>query len=171
MSGECQFQVVGVSGGAKEDRHAMEGNAFIMALENALREQVALGLFGITGDQFWRLSSGLRGEEPFWIEILRILEHCVGQGEDRGGAAIVVFEFVEPHAREGILKLEHIFRMGAAKTVDALGVVPDDHHVVVVAPEEPHNFGLEFGRVLVLVDQDGLVVRPESAAAGLMEAE
>ena len=61
------------------------------------------------------------------------MEDGVGQGEDRSCAAIVVFEFVEPHVGEGVLKLQHVFRVGTAKAIDTLGVVTDDQISALLA--------------------------------------
>ena len=63
------------------------------------------------------------------------MENGVGQGE-LGMCCDSCVRVCRAARREGVLKLQHVFRMGTAKAIDTLGVVTDDHHVVMVAAED-----------------------------------
>ena len=55
----------------------------------------------------------------------------------------------------------HIVDICRAKSVNALGIVSDDHDVVMAGTKEAYKFRLDACAVLILVDENPLVLSPE----------
>ena len=94
-------------------------------------------------------------------EVLRLTARVVGDDRVRGvkdvlGGAVVLIEHDDRGVREGLLELEDVADVCAAKAIDGLVAVADHGDVVVLLAEEQHDLVLGAVGVLVLVDKDVL---------------
>jgi hypothetical protein len=93
----------------------------------------------------------------FFVLFRCAADDLVRDVEDRLRAAVVLLERDDLRAGKVFGKIHDVAEIRAAKRVDALRVVADDHDVIVRRGEQPHDVGLEAIGVLVFVDHDEAV--------------
>jgi len=92
-----------------------------------------------------------------FAELLRVRgDRGVGEGEDLGDGAVVCLDDVFGRTGVFVGKVEDVAEVGSAPRVDGLGIVADDHEIVLRGGEEVDELGLEGVGVLILVDEDPL---------------
>ena len=163
---QLELDHVGVPRGTAEDGDLGERNPLLAKRQDALAEVLGLGgvVEGADEDRF--LLAGDLGEESLREPLLGPAQHRVAEVEDGLGAAVVLFEHRRRAIGEELGKVDDVAEVGAAKRVDALGVVPHHHHVAVARCQQGGDLGLEPVGVLVLVDQDVSVGRRQARPHG-----
>jgi hypothetical protein len=135
-------------------------------LQDALAHEARLEVLGGRPDQGRHLALRPGGDQVLAVPLCRAGDHLVRQGQDLGGAAVVLGELDDAGAGELLGKLQDVLEARPAEGVDALGVVPDGHHVVVAVGQQPHHAPLQPVGVLVLVHHDVAEHRPDPLPLG-----
>ena len=156
-AGEFHLQFHGVKMGAVEHSHFFERHSFFVELEDALGDEFGLLAAVGEGDEGGALV-GRRagGAEVFGVLLFVVGDGGVGDGEDFGATAIVGFDLVDLGVGVALGEVEDVAEVCAAPRVDGLGVVADDHDVVVAGGEEFDEVVLEVVGVLIFIDEDVL---------------
>ena len=110
------------------------------------------------------LPFGFAGEQALGVLLPGPGDDGVGQVQDGLGAAVVLLQLDEAGAGEEAGEFHDIAEIGAPEGIDALGVVPHGHDVVVGEGQQPHQVRLQEVGVLVFVHHQVLEALREAAA-------
>jgi hypothetical protein len=80
----------------------------------------------------------------------------IGYGQDLGRAAVVGLDFVNFRPGIAFWKLQDVLEVCPTPRIDALGVIPHHHHILVPGRQQINDLALETVRVLILIHQDEL---------------
>src|SRR3989442_1137592 len=169
---EFDLQVERVEAGAEQDGDLPQGHAFLPQFQDALRDEPRLRVLVRRCDQHRRGALALTGEQRLGVLLRRLVDDLVGQREDRLRAAVVLLQLEDLRAGEQLGEVHDVAERRPAERVDALGVVPHHHHVVVREGGLADELGLQAIRVLVLVHHDvavGVRDAPPDAFVRLQE--
>ena len=163
---QFRFQKNTVMRSPKEHRLPPQVDAFFAVLQDPLYDEFRLIVLRLAGDQKRFLPLGPLGPEVLSVSLGREPDDLVGGGEDRAGAAVVLFE--RNQRRAGILfrEIEDIADRGRAKRIDGLGIVADNGQSATVRAKLFQDFGLQAVGVLVLVHQYTIEQLPDPRPSG-----
>ncbi len=158
--------VVAVEDGDLRQRHAL-----VDALEDLLGDERRLRL-GARGGRHDRQLAALADRAEVLGELLLVLrDRRVGELEDRRQRPVVGLEAEHAAAGVALGEGQDVGELGAAEGVDRLGVVADDHEVLLRAERRVDDVGLQPVGVLVLVDEDVAEAGGELAADVVVAAQ
>lgn len=165
-SAQFEFELETVMGGAKEGGLAIEGDAFVRLVENAIDDGFGLGLLITAADESGCDAAGADGVKRLFVALLGFRNDGVSDVEDGLRAAVVIFEGDDGCAGELLWEIEDVADGGGAEGVDRLGIVANDGDAGAVGTQVLENRGLEAVGVLVFVDKDVGEAFAEMAIAG-----
>jgi hypothetical protein len=156
-TGQLDLELQRLEVGPVEDADLGEGGPLVAQLEDPLRDELGLLQEVLRADDGDRDAALARRDEGLLVAARVERDRGVGEPEDLRRRAVVRLEAVDRGARIAVGEAEERLGVGAAKGVDRLGVVADDHDVLRlrVLREEVDDLRLEAVHVLELVDEDG----------------
>ena len=113
----------------------------------------------------------LAGKQALLVSLPGAPDNFVGETQDRLGAAVVLFEGYDPGAGKLFGKVHDVAEIGAAKGIDTLGVVADDHDVVMGCGQKADDLGLKPVGILEFIHHDEAVGVGEAAANFLVACQ
>ena len=75
-------------------------------------------------------------------------------------AAVIHLDLEDPRVRIAFGKFENVLKIRAAPRIDRLGIIADDHHVLVIERQRINEISLDFVRILIFIDKNKLKLPP-----------
>ena len=128
--------------------------ALVVQVENLRGSPPALFVVAVTAVHGNALPFTVRRPNDLFNLVFVVGDDAVGGIDDVLRRPVVLLEFVEGKIRVVLLEVEDVLDVGAAETVNRLGVVTDDTEVLTQGRELLDDEVLGEVGVLVLVHQD-----------------
>ena len=151
--GQLDFQIKGVKTGAEQDRHFIQRHAFLPQLQDFLRDEPGLRVFTNRLDQSRSFTLPFLGKQRFTVFFRCAFKDVVGQRQDGLRTSVILFQLEHSGPRKQRGKFHNVPKRSAAKRVDRLRIISDDHHVLMRGGKFPYHVRLKPVGVLILVDQ------------------
>ncbi len=143
--------------GAVQHRHLGQGNALIAQLQHALRDEGRFLVDVVEGDRRRPLPCRAHGAEGLLVLLGVVRDAGIRQRENARHTAVIHFETENFGLGIALRKFQNVGVVRAAKLVNGLTVVPDDHQVAaILGGEELDDLGLQVIGVLVLIHEQVL---------------
>ena len=161
--GELQLDLHRVVVGTVEDGDLAEVDSFVVEFQHALGDKGGLLIVGGERNEGRFCDRGLADGPELLGKLARIVQDGgIGQFQHLRNTAVVRLDPVDDGVGVALGELKDVCEIGPAPRVDRLGVVTDDHDVLMGSRQRVDQSGLEAVGVLVLIDED----RPEAPLVG-----
>ena len=161
--GELELDLHRVVVGPVEDGDLAEVDSLVVEFQYALGDEGGLLVVGGERNKGRFRDRRLADGPKLLGELARIVQDGgVGQFQYLWNASVVSLDPVDDGVGIALGELEDVCEISPAPRVDRLGVVTDDHDVLVGSRQRVDQSGLEAVGVLILIDKD----RPEATLVG-----
>ncbi len=152
---EFELEPVTVMRAAKQHCLVLKGKTLLSLVEYLLDDELRFRV-AVLDRHVSRLAAALlAGEQVLLVLPFAFGDQAIGAVEDRLGRAIVLLETDDPRRRDVLVReTEDVLDFRGTERVDRLCVVADDRHAGAVRPDRADDLGLQYIRVLVLIDED-----------------
>ncbi len=171
LARQLDFQVEGMEARAKQDRHFTQRHPFFAKLKNLLRNESRLRMFSSRFDQRRQRPIDLSRKQTLRILLGRFIDNAVREVQDRLGAAIIFFQFINRRAREQHWKVHDILERRTPERIDRLRIIPDHHHILMRRRQLTDDFGLQSIRILILIHEDIAILAGNIRACRLIQQQ
>src|SRR5438034_1591264 len=140
--------------GTEEDRYLIKRYTLLPQLQNLLSDEPRLRVLSASLDQHRQRSVQLLREEALAVFLGGSPNDLVGQIQNRLGAPVILFQFVDRRSRKLLGELHNVPKRGSAEAVDRLTIIPHHHHIVVRLRQFPDQVPLQTVGILIFVHED-----------------